>query len=85
MALVPCSNPNLPGVVADLTRPFGEWSPIAEDDKAVKVADLRKYAEKNDIDLGGATKKADIVAAIDTARSAEAEKDSPTAGDNPKE
>lgn len=29
------------------------------------VAELNDYAEKNDIDLGGATKKADLIAAIE--------------------
>lgn len=32
--------------------------------KAMKVDDLRNYADESDIDLGDATRKADIIAAI---------------------
>lgn len=55
----------------------------AEPDE-LKVAELRAYAEQRGIDLGGARKKADIVAAIEAA-----EKDNtnqaPGAGDTTKE
>ncbi len=38
-------------------------APVVDLD-ALKVADLKAHAEKNQIDLGGASKKADIIAAI---------------------
>lgn len=37
----------------------------AAPDKSWKVADLKAYAEENAVDLGDATKKEDIVAAIE--------------------
>lgn len=27
-AFIPCTHPDLPGVVADLARPFGQWEPV---------------------------------------------------------
>ena len=82
---IDCTHPNLPGVVARLAKPFGDWTPLEESDKPVTVNQLRKYAADQGIDLGGVTKKAEIVAAIETARSQQAEKDSPTAGENTEE
>lgn len=40
----------------------------APDFEDMKVADLKKYAEENSIDLGTATKKADIIEAIEEAQ-----------------
>ena len=53
-----------------------EWGPIEgsttkgeSPDSTWKVADLKAYADENGIDLGDATKKDDIVAAISDAGS----------------
>ena len=45
----------------------GESSRSESPDSSWKVADLRAYASENGIDLGDATKKDDIVAAIQAA------------------
>lgn len=42
-------------------EPTGDW----------KVADITAYAERESLDLGGATKKADMLAAIAAARKSE--------------
>lgn len=53
-----------------------EWGPVNAErsdspDSSWKVADLKAYAEENSIDLGEATKKDDIVAAITASGSGE--------------
>ena len=53
------------------------WRPLPPADKpvglqAMKIADLRKLATDEEIDLGDATKKDDIIAAIELAREAKA-------------
>lgn len=53
-----------------------EWKPegaVPEGapSEAWKLADLHAYAQEHDVDLNGATKKADIVAAITAASEAE--------------
>ena len=27
-SFIPCTHPDLPGVVVDLARPFGQWRPV---------------------------------------------------------
>lgn len=39
----------------------------AAPDESWKVADIRQWAEDNEVDLGGATKKADLLAAVASA------------------
>ncbi|QMU97839.1 hypothetical protein FVO59_11955 [Microbacterium esteraromaticum] len=46
-------------------RAEGETERSETPDASWKVADLKAYAEENGIDLGDATKKADILAALD--------------------
>lgn len=49
-----------------------EWGPVDEADRSEspdstwKVADLKAYASENSIDLGDATKKDDILTAINS-------------------
>lgn len=38
--------------------------PVGSPDESWKVADLKAYAERQEIDLGGATTKSDILAAL---------------------
>lgn len=54
------------GLVADVEVPD---APVALADQT--VADLREYAAEHNIDLTGATVKADVVAAIESAGPAE--------------
>lgn len=52
----------------------GSPAPAEQDSapsKSWKVDELKAYAEENSIDLGGATKKADILTAIEAAASSE--------------
>lgn len=49
-------------VEADTTT--GDQGPAPASFDGMKVADLRAYADTHDIDLGDATKKADIVAVL---------------------
>jgi len=51
-------------------------------DKSWKVADLKAYAESNSIDLGDATKKDDIVAAIELHNEASEEDESEESDDS---
>lgn len=49
-------------------KPYGGSKPKSETpDSSWKVADLKEHAEENGIDLGEATKKEDILAAITAA------------------
>lgn len=48
----------------------------------LKVDELKAYAEEHDIDLGDATKKADIIAAIEEAEAERAEDDETAASNN---
>lgn len=56
--------------------PFLKVSPVAaaasEDISKMKVAELKAYAKANDIDLGDAVSKADILSAIELALEANA-------------
>ncbi|WP_404474833.1 hypothetical protein [Microbacterium aerolatum] len=56
----------------------GSPAPAEQDSapsKSWKVDELKAYADENGIDLGDATKKADILAAIETAASSEEDDD----------
>lgn len=55
-------NPALNRFTTDPTQPSSELEGLPSD--SWKVADLKAYAEDHSIDLGDATKKDDIVAAI---------------------
>lgn len=61
-----------PGAEAELDDAPEEWFAEADEDdgslSSMKIGDLKKLAEEEGIDLGDATKKADIVSAIELAR-----------------
>lgn len=78
---IPCTHPELPGRVVDLVAPYGDWTPVTQEGSldGLKVPDLIQYAADNDIDLGDAKKRDEIVAAIQTHRQ-QAGEDSPTGG-----
>lgn len=58
-----------PGHVADVAEAVPEY-PEGDPSEDWKVDELTAYAEAHDISLGGATKKADMVAAIEAATEA---------------
>ena len=53
----------MPTVVDDL-QTLGNEQPEADEFDEMNVADLREYAKNNGVDLGGITKKSDILAAV---------------------
>lgn len=67
-------------------RPADEVSmPEGEPDASWRVADLIAYAREHEIELGEATKKADVLAVIDVARHAEGPSGENGSGHDPAE
>lgn len=55
----------LEGVIPDEPSAEPAGDPPSDDVEAMKVAELKAFADEHSIDLGDATKKADIIAAIE--------------------
>lgn len=72
------THPDLPGQTARMVNPRNGWVPLEDALGELTVPELRKRADKKGVDLTGAKKKGDIVAAISA--SVETEPDGP-AGD----
>lgn len=77
---------------ADTLALGSEWGPVdgapvqsESPDSTWKVVDLKAYATENSIDLGDATKKDDIVAAIAAAGSGDGSSDDSDQGSGPDE